>query len=208
MYRSIFSGEKTSSLDGLTIEDLEFIKTKYGLIWPNECPTTINKPKFIENTYNKYDWNKLKVYLDPMDKTTDINEEDITEDTTKNTTDKQNNDDNKINNVYLNDKFFTQAIADKSLNKNMNDILAQATKEQNDLLDANKGKQLYNKDNLLEINNIYKNNSVKAESTASTIINNLTQQPPKPQVTDQIGASLPPLDTFFSKFMKVVLPAQ
>jgi len=279
IYRSIFSGEKTASFEGLTAEDLEYIKNKYGLIWPHECPTTISKPKFIENKYNNYDWNKLKVYLDPQDRTTGpdgkilpmyypdeedalakarqsqlVKDEQSYDDAldwenrrikgfnaNKNNDDNDDdNDDNSSSKPFAVTNYYKD-VNDLPVVKTTNKILATAKREQADLLDSNKGMQFYNKNDSLNINNVYKNDQAvvapsKTESlniksfykndqavapskTESSVIDNIYANRQKsidqsntktekqnPQVTDQIGNALPPQDTFFNKFMKVMIP--
>jgi len=95
--------------------------------------------------------------------------------------------------------------------------------------------QIYTKSNDLQINNLYKNDkSLNPQTTDSSntknVLNNLnksqkptqntdssniknvfndlnkSQKPQTSQVTDKIGAALPQSDTFFNKFMKVMLP--
>jgi len=272
LYRSIFSGERTSSFEGLTAEDLEYIKNKYGLIWPHECPTTISKPKFIENSYNKYDWNKLKVYLDPEDRTTgpdgkvlpmyypDEEESLAKARQSQLTKDEQSydsaldwdnrrikgfetSDDNNdyessnkafgvtnyykaeedsnitsnknkelsVPNVYKYDKNnINKNINETQAIKTTNNILSSAKKEQADLLDPKKE---------MQINNLYKNdkslnpqnNNTNPKTSSDGVTNVFTKLANKPtqptsQVSDKIGSTLPPSDTFFNKFMKVMLP--
>lgn len=231
LYRSIFSGEKNASFEALNPEDLEYIKNKYGLIWPHECPTTITKPKFIENTYNKYDWNKLKVYLNPNDRTTGPDNKvlpmyypDENEALDKARQDQLKKDDQlyndsldwenrKIKGVYYpstKGTTTTNDIVDKNKElaitnyyksdpnlKETQAILTAAKKEQTDLLDPTKGMQVYN---------IYKTDKLlEAQTNVSTPKELIA---PKSQVTDKLSDSLPQSDTFFNKFMKVMLPTQ
>lgn len=65
MYRNIFANQNL--LDGLNPEDLEYLKNKYNLIDPNDCPKTVC-PKtsclneaLIKNTYTEYDFNKIRI---------------------------------------------------------------------------------------------------------------------------------------------------
>jgi hypothetical protein len=214
LYRSIFSGEKKSSFDVLNPEDLEYIKGKYGLIWPHECPTTITKPKFIENTYNKYDWNKLKVYLDPNDKKTgpDGNEaldkarQDQLKKDDQNYNDSVDWENRKIKEAANPEIIAAAKLVAGNADKNYavtnyykddpnlqetQKILTEAQKEQANLFDSTKGMQIYNQ--------------YKKENTNSTV-KNIVQ--PTSQVSDKISDTLPKSDTFFNKFMKVMLPTQ
>lgn len=67
MFRGIFT-DKNSFLDGLSQSDIDYIMSKYGLIRPSDCPKDIKKPDFLKNKYAKYDYEKLKVYLDQGEK--------------------------------------------------------------------------------------------------------------------------------------------
>lgn len=62
-YRNLFSTD-SNAFDDLTNDNLLYIKKKYNLINPEDCPKPITAPDFITNQYKDYDWNKLKVYLD------------------------------------------------------------------------------------------------------------------------------------------------
>lgn len=62
-YRNLFSTD-SNLFDDLTDDNLLYIKKKYNLINPVDCPKPIETPDFITNQYKEYDWNKLKVYLD------------------------------------------------------------------------------------------------------------------------------------------------
>lgn len=64
LYRKMFSDDQTINYDDLTAEEIEYIKKKFGLIYPHECPSLVDKPKYIQNNYPKYDWDKLKVSLE------------------------------------------------------------------------------------------------------------------------------------------------
>lgn len=67
MFRGIFN-EMNSFLDNLNQTDIDYIMKKYGLIRPDDCPKAIKTPTFLKNAYNKYDYEKLKVYLPDSDK--------------------------------------------------------------------------------------------------------------------------------------------
>jgi hypothetical protein len=231
LYRSIFNGEKNASYDGLNQEDLEYIKSKYGLIWPHECPTTITKPKFIENTYDKYDWNKIKVSLDPNDRTTGAdrkvlplypNEDDTKTDLENKKTDLENK---KTTTKNPNGFEITNYYESNKNIKATQNILDSAKKEQIDLLDSKKGMQLYKEDetNLLnskkeetvlpQVYNIYNKKALDNMQQVSILNNTKSTQnkinsQPVSQVSDKLSDSLPQSDTFFNKFMKVMLPTQ
>lgn len=144
LYRSIFSNEKSSLYDGMSSDDIEYIKKKFGLINPQECPAPIKKPEIITNTYPDYDWNKLKVETDK----------------------------GKVRSIYPDEpikKVSTDGVAlvnyiqnDPNLNKDMaalpNKIMTQATSDRKNKLSVKKN-------------------------------------------------DLPPPDTFFSKFMNVLIPS-
>lgn len=70
-YRDLLTGEKKNIIDQITTSDVDTIKTKYGLINPDQCPTAIAKQSFITNEYPTYNWSKLKVGLDGEEATTD-----------------------------------------------------------------------------------------------------------------------------------------
>ena len=65
IFRSLFSGDKHSLFEGLTSGEIEIIMKKYGLIYPNQCPVTVKEPERVES---KYEFDKLKVSLDPVEK--------------------------------------------------------------------------------------------------------------------------------------------
>lgn len=71
MFRGIFT-DKNSFLDGLSQSDIDYIMSKYGLIRPSDCPKNITKPGFLKNSYGKYDYNKLKVYLDQEERVENV----------------------------------------------------------------------------------------------------------------------------------------
>lgn len=193
IYRSIFSGERTSAFESLTAEDLDYIKNKYGLIYPHECPTLIKKPNFIQNTYQKYDWNKLKVYLDTNDRSTGPDrkirnvypdEDDKDNENSDEWTNRHikvhgidqsqvNNHDLSVTNYFKTDPQLNKDISSTPMMQQSKMILDQAKSEQKQQLNGSTG-----------------------------LINN---QPVKlTQVQDPI--TLPKQDTFFTKFMKVVIP--
>ena len=68
LFRSMFTGDKRTMLEGLTPEELESLMKKYGLMYPNQCPANIKEPNQIKNNYSDYEWEKLKVSLDPAKK--------------------------------------------------------------------------------------------------------------------------------------------
>lgn len=65
MFRGIFTN-KNAFLDGLSQSDIDYIMNKYGLIHPEDCPKPITKPEFLKNTYNAYEFDKLKIKLDDV----------------------------------------------------------------------------------------------------------------------------------------------
>lgn len=71
MFRGLFT-DRNSFLDGLTQSDIDYIMSKYGLIKPSDCPKGIIKPDFLKNKYSKYDYEKLKVYLDQEDRVENV----------------------------------------------------------------------------------------------------------------------------------------
>jgi hypothetical protein len=60
MYRSIFSGKNTC-LDTLSQEDLDYLRAKYGLIFPDQCPKEVKAPTYLKNTDHKYDYSNIKI---------------------------------------------------------------------------------------------------------------------------------------------------
>lgn len=67
LYRSIF-GSRENVLNYLSADDIEYIKKKYKLMTPEECPKDVVKaPTFANNTYTDYDYDKLKVKLEDSD---------------------------------------------------------------------------------------------------------------------------------------------
>jgi hypothetical protein len=210
LYRSIFSGEKTSSFDGLTAEDLEYIKNKYGLVHPHQCPTAIKKPEFITNTYSKYDWNKLKVSLDgerdgkvrpmyPEDteevaRKAQLAKDDLKYDeaedwkrrriadipgaSSKKPVDTAASDSVfSVTNYFKKDPNLSKSLADTETAQQTKEILDSAQKEQQNLLDGSAPHKIYT-----------------PEKKAT------------PAVSDPLTDTLPKPDSFFNKFMKVMLP--
>lgn len=70
LYRSIFSGTN-ACLDDLTQDDLDYMRAKYGLIYPDQCPKSISKPDFLNNKYDGYNYDNIRIRLDDI--TTDDN---------------------------------------------------------------------------------------------------------------------------------------
>jgi hypothetical protein len=253
MYRSLYSGERTSCLEGLTAEDLEYIKNKYGLISPHECPTAIKKPDFIKNTYQKYDWNKLKVYMDPQDKTTGGDnkvrpmypEDDVARSKAQLAQDDRRFDESadwqhrripdiqgaksksptepKVNetsavasssavnkgpslsvtNYFKQDPALNGKLSQTTAGKNTKEILDKAQEEQKNLLDS-KGPRVYN---------IFNDPTLKGPTTQTTsstrqsrIANPYKDAVENQEVSDSVTSTLPKNDSFFNRFMKVMIP--
>jgi hypothetical protein len=96
LYRAIFNGS-TSWLENLSPTDLEFIKSKYGFLYPEECPKPIVKPDVIDNAYDSYDYDKIRITLNnkqTYDTDLDWNDLKIKSD------DNLPDNDLKINNVF------------------------------------------------------------------------------------------------------------
>lgn len=70
MYRKIFSG--TNLLDELSQDELNYIKNKFKLINPDDCPkpvipkTSCLNEALIKNTYTEYDFNKIRINPDSL----------------------------------------------------------------------------------------------------------------------------------------------
>lgn len=66
MYRNIFNPQ-SRMYDNITKDDLLYIKDKYKLINPEDCPkplvqqTSCINEKLLKNTYGEYDFNKIKI---------------------------------------------------------------------------------------------------------------------------------------------------
>lgn len=66
LWRGIFTPDK-SMLDNLSQDELNYIKTKYALLRPEDCPkpvipeTSCVNEKLIKNSYSEYDYNKIKI---------------------------------------------------------------------------------------------------------------------------------------------------
>ena len=59
LIRSIFSS--SNIYQNMSDEDVEALKKKYNLITADQCPKPIEAPKLYKNTYDPYDFNKIKV---------------------------------------------------------------------------------------------------------------------------------------------------
>lgn len=66
LYRSIFQ-DRESFLNFLTIDDLEYIRKKYKLLYIDECPKILKNNELIKNKYDDYNYNQLKVEIDQRD---------------------------------------------------------------------------------------------------------------------------------------------
>ena len=69
LYRTIFSGSKDTILHELSVNDLETVKNKYKLVDVNDCPKKLEtkSDEWLKNNYMGYDYNKLKVHADDID---------------------------------------------------------------------------------------------------------------------------------------------
>lgn len=73
MWRGIFMPDKTM-FDNLSQDELNYVKTKYALIRPEDCPkpvtpkTSCVNDELIKNTYTEYDFNKIKIDPDSVSK--------------------------------------------------------------------------------------------------------------------------------------------
>jgi hypothetical protein len=63
-FRSIFMDNPQKYYDELSVDDLEYIKKKYKLLHPDECPKDITKKEMGTNKYSDYKLNKLQVDVD------------------------------------------------------------------------------------------------------------------------------------------------
>lgn len=63
LFRGLF-GEDKACIDNLSEEDILYIKQKYKLLDIEECPKDIKNTRTYNNTYNEYDYEKLKISLD------------------------------------------------------------------------------------------------------------------------------------------------
>jgi len=148
LYRNIFTNDKSATLDSMTDDNIGYIKNKYGLIYPTECPTQITKAEYLTNTYPNYDWNKLKVSTDGVH--------------------------DKLQSAYPDDEVIPK--------KTMKDGVSVTNYIKND---PNLNKDIATLPNKI-MQQAYLDRNAKMGAEADKI--------------------LPPPDTFFTKFMKVVLP--
>ena len=219
-YRQLFSGDKKEScLDSLTNDDIEFIKNKYGFIYVDECPKVIKSPSLIKNTYNSYDWSKLKVDADDM-KVRSVYQldENLEEKQYENDTYIKKPSDFTVRNFIKEDTNLNKELLEKNAtSKQANDILSQATKEQQQnsgdfkLLNPFRKTQPVIQDDdesyILPPAPKIPSQQVPSQQVSSQQVQ--TQQSPyvKNQVQDPLSDALPPSDSFFNKFMKVALPS-
>ncbi len=249
-YRSLFNGgEKTAScIDTLTPDDLELIKKKYGLINPDECPKVIQAPSLIKNTYNTYDWNKLKVEANKPDvRIRSIYQLEEGQEEIKHV---QEPSEFTVKNYIKEDAKLNKELLEKdATSKQANAVLSESKKEQAymksdsfKLLNPFKKNTVvddvnYPKKNSLLVSNPFKDNESSRqppapstqqvnpysvsnpfkkdvlENTQANVKPPSTQPsqapPPKKssQVQDPLADSLPPSDSFFNRFMKVMLPS-
>lgn len=80
LLRSLFS-DKNALLDSLNMNDLSFIRNKYGFITSEDCPKQSSLSEYKENRFNTYDFNKLRVNLDNAPNTTVVKPHAISSDT-------------------------------------------------------------------------------------------------------------------------------
>jgi hypothetical protein len=151
LYRNIFNQDKTTLFDALSAENLDYIKNKYGLIYPKECPTATTKAEYIHNSYPEYDLNRLQVSIKPPKEVKSVpfngddGEKQVTEDA-----------DTSVTNYIKNDP---------RLNNDISNLPNKIVQQQQAYIDRNT------------------------------------------KMTPTKSKDLPPPDTFFSKFMKVILPS-
>lgn len=91
LYRNLFNDQKQNAVEMITTDDISSIKTKFGLIHPNQCPAAITKTPLIKNEYSDYEWNKLKVTLDSEDGEKKIRSKYAEETTSETVSNKTNN---------------------------------------------------------------------------------------------------------------------
>lgn len=225
MYRAMFSGEKSSCLDSLTAEDIAFLKEKYGLIYPNECPTAIKAPYLIKNTYQKYDWSKLKVNLEgnsdskirplyPVEEGVDDEAAAIKKAVIGNDRRFDHSpewEQRKINNIRDGEskQDFTVVNYIKTDPQLSKDVMKDPSlKQAKDVLDLAKHDQ-----DATKIINPYAAIATEQNTNASKSMDQKTSAS-KPTstsgaagVSDPLADTLPKPDSFFNKFMKVLLPS-
>lgn len=224
-YRQLFSGDKKEScIDTLTNDDIEFIKNKYGFIYPSECPKVIKEPKLIKNSYDTYDWNKLKVDSDDT-RIRSVYQID------ENLDEKQYEDkfikkpgDFTVRNFIREDKNLNKELLEKdATSKQANKILNESTKEQSQKTGNLKLLNPFRKETPViqddkeehpfKIRNLFRKddtNTLPPPLESQTQVNSSIPLQPtqtkQSQVHDPLSDALPKSDSFFNKFMTVALP--
>jgi hypothetical protein len=225
MFRGIFT-DKNSFLDGLNQTDIDYIMSKYGLIKPGDCPKDIKKPDFLKNKYGKYDYEKLKVYLDQGEKIDNVAK--IYPDSGKSQEDDEY-DWNKLKVNYSSDakapasakKLDTRDMrvgnfykADPDMNYKANGGEADA-KSQYDKVKKLAGIEIEKLNDTKDLNIIpgkrqdkiipYYKDELDKEATASTAAKTQAETQPAAKAAAAAAPSSKE-ESFFSRFMKVSLP--
>ncbi len=232
IYRQLFSGEKkTSCIDSLTNDDLELIKKKYGLIYPEECPKIIKSPTMIKNTYGNYDWNKLKLDTDE-NRIRSVYQLDESNDESGISYVRKPSDFTVRNYIKEDENLNKELLAKDSTSKQANEILAQSKKEQTAVLKTDVSppktdtpkqftllnpfrkdtssnddeEQIKSKNPLLITNMFKKTEPTEPVKKPIPTQSSLLTPEKKEQVQDPLANTLPQSDSFFNRFMRVALP--
>jgi hypothetical protein len=155
----------------LTAVDIEAIKKQYNLVHAKECPSKIETPEIIKNTYPEYDWQKVKVGAT----------------------------DGKVRSSY-------PAFEEELAKQKKEDKAKEAERDWQKM----KVRNIDGARQDFAINNYYKN-----DPSINTILDLAKKEqkdkmaplaPPPSEKDKPVAPLVPPADSFFNKFMKVVLP--
>lgn len=126
-FRGLFSDDN-ACLENLTEEDLKYIKSKYKLLSPDECPKEVKPVKPRKNKYQDYDYNRLKVRLhDSIDTNTSALDDPILPNVTVQTTQQKHGtivSTTKANDIEESDTTKAEEVLDKIIQTKENVVSA------------------------------------------------------------------------------------